>query len=123
MIPEGQNTYDLLTSYKWKEAAESLAKELRYSHNTIFFCFYTFTDTKNAAKYQKPFNVITILWNILFNMGHIYTRVKDIIFFFYYDMPLVGGDTRKWSTIGEYAGELGTRFIYSKYITDPRFKF
>ncbi len=95
---------------------------LKHIGSSIFFCFYTFTDTGNAALYKKPFNIITILWNILFNLGFLYTNIKDIIFFFYYEMPETKRDERSWKTLGTLVGDLGTRFIYSKYITNPRFK-
>jgi hypothetical protein len=56
-------------------------------------------------------------------MGHFYTGVKDIYFFFYYVLNKDGKDERKWTDLGTLAGDLSVRLIYSKYITDPRFKY
>ena len=56
-------------------------------------------------------------------MGYIYTNIKTIAFLFYYEMPKdVLKDPREWSTLGTASGDLLTRIIYSKYITNPRFK-
>ena len=116
-----------LTEYiqknKWNDAAKSAKFLLKHFHSTVFYCFYTVTDTGKAAQYQKPFNLVTISWNILFNLGYIYTNIKDIIYLFYYELPKDQTvDERSWSTFGKSVGDLITRFIYSKYITNPRFK-
>ena len=104
-------------------AAKAARSLLKHFSSSVFYCFYTVTDTGNAAQYKKPFNLRTILWNLLFNMGFIYTNLKNIIFLFYYEIPKDGiGDDREWATLGTAVGDLLTRIIYSKYITNPRFK-
>ena len=67
--------------------------------------------------------MVTILWNLVFNLGYIYTDVKSIIYLFYYEIPKdINKDERSWGTLGTAVGDLLTRFIYSKYITNPRFQ-
>ena len=67
--------------------------------------------------------MVTILWNLVFNLGYIYTDAKSILYLFYYEKPSdTNQDGRSWGTLGTAVGDLLTRLIYSKYITNPRFK-
>lgn len=64
---------------------------------------------------------MVIAWNMLFNLGFMYTDVKDVIVFFY---QVVGTpDNRKWETFGNKVGDFFIRFIYSKYIEKTYYKF
>ena len=112
-----------LKALKLNDAAKSIKLLLKHFSSSVFFCYYTITDTGRAAQYEKPFNLVTILWNLIFNLGYIYTDVKSIIYLFYYEIPKdTNKDERSWGTLGTAVGDVLTRFIYSKYITNPRFK-
>jgi hypothetical protein len=57
----------------------------------------------------------------LFNLGYLYTNIKNIFTFFYYDAA--GGDFRKWKSLGGFVGDFVIRFIYSKYIAKTYYTF
>jgi len=91
------------------------------SNAILFNCFYTVRNPVKAAQYNREFTTGVIAWNVLFNLGFMYTDVKDVIVFFY---QVVGTpDTRKWETFGTKVGDFFIRFIYSKYIEKTYYKF
>lgn len=57
----------------------------------------------------------------MFNLGYLYTNIKNIFTFFYYDAA--GGDFRKWKSLGGFVGDFVIRFIYSKYIAKTYYTF
>ena len=97
--------------------AQTMLKLLR---GTIFNCYYTVTDPVSAAQYNKSFSIEVILWNILFNVGYMYTDSKKLINFFYYDSAVT---TPLWATFGKYLGDFFVRFIYSKFIPKTYYNF
>jgi hypothetical protein len=86
-----------------------------------FNCFYTVTNPVAAAQYNKTFSIGVILWNILFNLGFIYTDSKNILQFFY--TVVNTPDNRLWNQFGTFVGDLVVRFIYSKYIQKTYYNF
>jgi hypothetical protein len=72
------------------------------------------TDPVGSAQYNKKWGWSTLFWNILFNMGYMYTNGKFIYTFVYNDPTTVG--TRSWETFGKNLGSFLIRFIYSKYV-------
>ncbi len=90
------------------------------AHGIIFNCFYTVTDPVEAASYNRKFEPKVILWNIIFNLGYMYTNVKNSILFFYVDTSLA--NTNPWYNFGTYIGDLLIRFIYSRYIEKTYYK-
>ena len=84
------------------------------SNSILFNCYYTVRSPVQAAQYNREFTPMVIVWNMLFNLGFMYTDVKDSIVFFY---QVVGApDTRLWETVGRKIGDFVIRFIYSNYI-------
>ena len=73
-----------------------------------------------AAQYNRKFTPSVILWNILFNLGFIYTNIKNSIMFFLTDTPT---NTNDWEVLGNYIGDFAVRFIYSRYIEKTYYRF
>jgi hypothetical protein len=42
---------------------------------TIYNCYFTASDPIAAAQYNKKFTIATVGWNVLFNMGFMYTNL------------------------------------------------
>jgi hypothetical protein len=78
------------------------------------------TNPVEAAQYNRKFTPSVILWNILFNLGFIYTNIKNSIMFFY---PDSSPNTNDWTYFGSYIGDLAVRFIYSRFIEKTYYKF
>ena len=87
----------------------------------MFNCFYTVRDPVGAAEYNRDFTPMVIAWNILFNLGFIYTDIKNVVVFFYTDTSLPNPNL--WINFGKYVGDFVVRFIYSKYIEKTYYKF
>jgi hypothetical protein len=66
------------------------------------------------------FSIITILWNILFNLGFLYTNGIFIYDFWYPANPLKTAD---WNSLGLNLGEIVMRFFYSSYVKNNYFPF
>lgn len=60
------------------------------------------------------------MWNILFNLGFMYTAIKNTIFFFYVDTSVA--NTNNWTNLGSNVGEFLMRFIYSRFIEKTYYK-
>ena len=56
----------------------------------------------------------------MFNLGFIYTNIKNTITFFY---PGISPNTNDWKNLGKYIGDLAIRFIYSRFIEKTYYKF
>ena len=109
------------TDKKYADSASSTRTFLRMSNAILFNCFYTVMNPVGAAQYNREFTPMVIVWNMLFNLGFMYTDVKDVIVFFY---QVVGTtDNRKWETFGTKVGDFVIRFIYSKYIEKTYYHF
>lgn len=104
----------------YDETAKSIAAMLRSGNSIVFNCFYSITNPVEAAQYNREFTPSVILWNILFNLGFIYTNVKNAIVFFY---PGTSTNTNDWANLGKYIGDFAVRFIYSRYIEKTYYKF
>ena len=72
-------------------------------------------DPVQAASYDKEFTFVTILWNILYNLGYMYNNINDVITFFYTDWAATPAPIRKWEDLGTDIGQFFVRFIYSRY--------
>ena len=99
------------------DALKAVQQTIQYIHGTIFNCFYSVTDPVEAAQYNKDFTIVTVIWNLLFNMGYMYTNSKYIINFIFTNLSM----TRTWEILGKNIGSFLIRIIYSKYI--PRAYF
>jgi hypothetical protein len=72
------------------------------------------TDPVGSAQYNKKFGIMTTFWNIIFNLGYMYTNGKFMYFFVYNDPT--DAETRSWETFGKNLGSFLIRFLYSKYV-------
>ena len=126
-IEIGTNFYALEIT----DGVKSIQAFTKVTYGSIFNCFYTVTNPVQAAQYNKNFTYATILWNILFNLGYMYTNGKSILTFFYYNQDANGDgtlqptetDNRSWEDLGKYIGDFAVRFIYSKYVAKTYYKF
>lgn len=66
---------------KTTDAFKSLQQLIIYFHGTVFNCFYSITDPLGSAQYNKKFNLVTTFWNIIFNLGFMYTNGKFLYTF------------------------------------------
>lgn len=90
---------------------QALIKDL---HGSLFNCYYTVTNPVQAAQYNKDFTFYVIGWNILFNLGYMYTNIKMIYTFLSTTTPV---STKTYGDLGKNIGSFLVRFIYSKYQT------
>ena len=74
-----------------------------------------------ATMTMKRFSLYLIMWNIIFNLGFIYTDITNILMFFY----RVPGQKSQptWTDFGGYVGDLILRFIFSKYANTSIYVF
>jgi hypothetical protein len=86
---------------------------------SIFNCFYTITDPVQAAQYNKKFSLSVIGWNILFNLGYMYTNTK-FIYEFFTSTPV---KVATYHDLGKNIGSFLVRFIYSKFIPRLYYNF
>jgi hypothetical protein len=84
-------------------------------------CYITYSDPIRATMYFKPFTFTLVLWNILFNLGFLYTAGRAITFFFYrdYSEPY----TPHWGFLGNNIGDFILRFIFSKFVHSSAYTF
>jgi putative flippase GtrA len=87
-------------------------------HGSVFNCFYTITDPVQAAQYNKSFSISVILWNVLFNLGYMYTNTK-FIYEFFASSPAV---SYTYEQLGKNIGSFMVRFIYSKFVARDYYK-
>lgn len=93
---------------------------MKMSAASVFNCFYTVTDPVSAAQYNKKFSLTVIGWNVLFNLGFMYTNTKYIYEFV---SASATSDTLTYEILGKNIGSFLVRFIYSKYIPRLYYKF
>lgn len=55
------------------------------------------------------FGIDVVLWNILYNLGYMYTDIKGFI-------DTGNSNSGKWSDFGSYLGDFLMRFFYSRYV-------
>lgn len=75
-----------------------------------------------AADYSDGFSLSLLFWNILFNLGFMYTAVKGILMFLYLDPPATP-DADEFKEFGGFIGSFLMRFIYSNYVPKPYYPF
>jgi hypothetical protein len=73
-----------------------------------FNCFYAAVDPTNAGT-TSQFSVKNIGWNILYNLGYMYSDLKNIIDIFGSSTP------DEYEELGGYIGDFIIRFFYSRY--------
>lgn len=87
-----------LTSWdNYSDVAVNTSKLLKLIHGTVYNCYYLGTEPRMATWYDrenKTLSVELVLWNIVFNLGYLYTDAKNIFLFFYRDWKTT---TFNWS--------------------------
>lgn len=71
-----------------------------------FNCFYAVFDPTNSE--ENPSGIQYIGWNILYNLGYMYTDIKNSI-------QIYNSATSQYNQLGKYIGDFLIRFIYSRY--------
>ena len=82
------------------------AKLLHGFGEASFNCFYSVTDPTNAS--ENPSGIKYIGWNILYNLGYMYTDAKKSV-------DIFKSSTSQYQTLGQYIGDFTIRFLYSRY--------
>ena len=121
--PTVATIYDTFTD-SWtaiKVGVRAVRNLTLYADACFYNCYYTATEPLRATMYYKPFSLTLVLWNILFNLGFLYTAGRYILFFFYRDpsKPF----TKSWSFLGEQIGDFIFRFIFSKFVHTDTYTF
>jgi len=88
----------------------------------IFNCYFTVTSPVVAADYSNGFSLSLLIWNILFNLGFMYTAVKGILMFLWLDPPATPTDA-DFTEFGGFIGSFLMRFIYSNYVPKSYYPF
>ena len=92
-----------------------------YVDASTYNCYYTVAHPLQATMYYKTFSFTLVLWNILFNLGFLYTDGRYILLFFYRDQTVKF--VPNWSLLGKYAGDFIMRFIFSKFVHTSLYTF
>jgi hypothetical protein len=84
----------------------------------LFNCFYAIKDPRGASSYNTQFSLILVGWNVLYNLGFIYTDVKKLVTLYnsFYDDTDIS-----WSSAGNYLGDFLMRFVYSRFIPKAQY--
>lgn len=80
------------------------------AYGIIFNCYYSAWSALNPATYSTVFGGSTILMNILYGLGFMYTDVRGAV-------NLATTYTSYWEKIGKYSGDLLMRIFYRKSLT------
>jgi hypothetical protein len=78
-------------------------------NGAVYNCFFSIVTPGKAAGYTTAFTKTLVMWNILFNLGYMYTDIFNFIKLIYY-----GNKYYYW--FAYYAGDFVMRFIYSSYV-------
>lgn len=106
----------------WIKGLQGIQGLIRNTGSVIINCFYTAVDPIKASNFNKELNIFTVLWNLLFNLGTIYTSIWNSITFFYRDRTL-GTTPPTWESFGKNIGAFLVSFIYSKYVNKTYYPF
>jgi hypothetical protein len=77
----------------------------------VYNCFFSFTTPAIAAGYTTSLSWKMVAWNLLFNLGFMYTDIRYLI-----DELKPSNKDTDWEKVGEYIGDFMLRFIYSRYV-------
>ena len=85
-----------------------------YVDGFSYNCYVTISDPLTATMFYKPLSLTLVLWNILFNLGFLYTAGRAILFFFFRDYTT--SFKPNWGNLGKNIGDFILRFIFSKFV-------
>ena len=80
-----------------------------YLDGTVYNCFFSVTEPGVAAGYSEDLTIITVLWNVLYNLGYMYTDGKNL-----YNYIL--SSTSQYYNLAFSVGDFCMRFFYSRYV-------
>ena len=109
--PSYQRIYQNITKVDLLNSARSIESMFDVSHGVIFNCYYSVWTAVDPSTYSGVFGGVTVLLNILFNLGYMYTDVKNIM-----AMTLTTNSQDYWRKFGKYAGDITMRIFYRKPI-------
>lgn len=71
--------------------------------------------------YKKKFTFSLFMWNLVFNLGWMYSDIRNIVLFFLW----YNDETSKASfgSLGKNIGDLLLRFFFSTYVYNTNLKF
>ncbi|CDW87218.1 UNKNOWN [Stylonychia lemnae] len=72
-----------------------------------FNCYYSIVDPTNSGTTEQ-FSLVNIGWNILYNLGYMYSDIKNSI-------DVFQTKTDRYYDLGKYIGDFIMRFFYSRY--------
>jgi len=115
-ITNMEDSVDDLVDYYEAEDREdtltSLQKTLKAFAGITFNCFYSVVDPTNFNNQGKGFGRTTIMFNVLYNLGYMYTDLLKI-------SKLLDSDQSSsddWENMGKYTGDFFLRFFWSRYV-------
>ena len=80
------------------------------ANSVIFNCYYSAWSAVDPNTYNSVFGGTTILMNILYGIGFMYTDVRGIL-------GLADSVSEYWRKIGKYGGDIIMRIFYRKSLT------
>ena len=104
-----------------KSGVRAVKRMTYYVDACAFNCYFTVTEPLKATMYYKPFSFTLVLWNILFNLGFLYTAGRYIFLFFFRDHT--ASYNPNWSLLGKNIGDFLLRFIFSKFVHTSKYTF
>lgn len=108
------NTYFLIANNFTKadslNTVRSTESMFDVAYGIVFNCYYSAWSAINPASYSSVFGGSTILMNILYGLGFMYTDVSGAI-------SLATTYSDYWRRIGHYTGDLIMRIFYRKSLT------
>jgi hypothetical protein len=109
-----QSTYYLITNNATKSdylnTIKSTETMFDVFYGIMFNCYYSAWTAINPATYSTVFGGQTILMNILYGLGFMYTDVTSAL-------NLATTYTEYWRKVGHYGGDLIMRIFYRKSLT------
>lgn len=73
------DTYNAAVDQQWVAMMTAFQHILRAVYGSSYSCIFSLLALGDASQYEAIFGTTTVLFNILFNLGFIYTDVKNII--------------------------------------------
>jgi hypothetical protein len=69
-----------VTSTRLTTATDAFATVTDDINGAVYNCFFSFTTPAVAAGYTTSLSVSLVMWNLLFNLGFMYTDIYGIIY-------------------------------------------
>ena len=116
LYPTSVTMYQKFVALDFKNGLLYFKKLTKYMSNSLFNCYYSVKDPTTSSGYKKTFSFMTVMWNILFNLGFMYTDIYKLT-------NNLLGSTAAWYNVGFYCGDFVIRFLYSNYVERDYYPF